>query len=102
MFTNWNNQNYNYQPSTNIVYVTGPDEAVMRATNRGADEVFFDQSKPVFYRVKVDYDGRKSWAQFSYNADNVTPVNNSVSREDFEALAKKVEELKAMITKTEE
>ena len=97
---NWNSPAYNYQSNTNIVYVTGPEEAVMRATNRGSDEVFFDQSKPIFYRVKVDYDGRKTWAAFTYSADNVATEANSdgiVTRKDFDALVNEVKELRSKI-----
>lgn len=102
----WNNPMYNSQSSTNIVYVTGPEEAVMRAGGRGSDEVFFDQSKPVFYRVKVDYDGRKTWAAFPYKVDNVdntcvksdTPVNpTAITRDEFDILVKEVKELRGML-----
>lgn len=102
---NWNNQGYGYQQSnTNIVYVTGPEEAVMRATNRGSDEVFFDQSKAVFYRVKVDYDGRKTWAAFTYTADNPATehqANSIVTREDFDALVNEVKELRDKVLNPE-
>ena len=103
---NWNNQSYtsmyNSQPVSNIVYVTGPEEAVMRATQRNSDGVYFDQNKPVFYRVKVDFDGRKTWAAFPYNVDNVdNNATGPVSREEFAALVNEVKELRSKLISTE-
>lgn len=102
---NWNNASsygmppYNSQLVSNIVYVTGPEEAVMRATQRNSDGVYFDQNKPVFYRVKVDFDGRKTWAAFPYNVDNVdNNATGPVSREEFAALVNEVKELKSKLT----
>lgn len=99
---NWNNQSYYSQPVTNIVYVTGPEEAVMRATQRNSENVYFDQSQPVFYRVKVDFDGRKSWAAFPYTVDDTTNVNSgTVTREEFNVLVNDIKELKSKLGNTE-
>ena len=97
---NWNSApSYNSQQVSNIVYVTGPEEAVMRATQRNSDGVYFDQNKPVFYRVRVDIKNKKTWAAFPYSVDNVN--NNTtgpVSREEFVALVNEVKELKSKLT----
>lgn len=57
-------------PMTNMTFVTSIEEALFKATQRNSDCVFFDQDKPIFYRVKVDADGKKSWMQFEYTAPN--------------------------------
>lgn len=102
----WNNvpqYGYNSQPISNIVYVTGPEEAIMRATQRNSEGVYFDQNKPVFYRVRVDFDGRKSWATFPYSMENVDNNANTpnVSREEFTALVNEVKELRSKLMNTE-
>lgn len=98
----YNTPSYNAQPVSNIVYVTGPEEAVMRATQRNSDGVYFDQNKPVFYRVKVDFDGRKSWAAFPYTVENVdNNATGAVSREEFAALVNEVKELRSKLVNKE-
>lgn len=87
MFGQQNNSYYGYgqpvsslPPMTNMVFVTSIEEALYRATQRNSDMVFFDQDRPIFYRVKVDNDGRKSWMQFEYAAPDVaksTPVTQA-------------------------
>lgn len=98
----WNPSGY-YQPqqqfqnnATNIVRVTSLEEAVMRTTTRGSDMVYFDQDRDVFYRVKVDWDGKKSWAEFQFMLPAVQDTA-PVSKTDFQALATKVEQLEAML-----
>jgi hypothetical protein len=76
---NWNSPNYS-QPSgwgsvqapfnTNIIYVTSVEEALMRTTVRNSEMVYFHQDRPVFYRVKMDNDGRKMWQEIPYNMPN--------------------------------
>lgn len=66
----WQNQ-YNWQrPSTNVLLVTSIDEALMKSNDRNSDYVYFHQDKSVFYRVKVDNDGRKVWQEFNYSSPN--------------------------------
>lgn len=60
---------YGLQSSTNVTYVTSVEEALFRANQRNSEMVFFHQDKPVFYRVKVDEEGKKFWAQFYYGKD---------------------------------
>lgn len=80
---NWNN----FYPSnnwpdlnrinTNISYVTSLEEALSRSNTKNSENVFFHQDLPIFYRIKVETDGRKYWQEFSYDVpksvDN-TPV----------------------------
>ena len=76
---NWNNQ-YTYnnwdRPVSNIQYVTSLDEALSRSNMRGTENVYFHQDQPVFYRIKVEQDGRKYWQEFGYSSNQVdnTPV----------------------------
>lgn len=76
---NWGNQ-YGYnnwdRPSTNIQYVTSLEEALSRSNMRGSENVYFHQDQQIFYRVKVDYDGRKYWQEFTYSSNQIdnTPV----------------------------
>ena len=86
--------NYN-QPApprhSNVILVTGPDEAVMRTPN-DADMLYIDQNKPIMYRVVSDMFGRKSLAEYPYivpNAEQDTPV----SRAEFNELVSKVNAL---------
>lgn len=55
------------QANTNIIFVTGLDEALARSNARGSDMTYFDQDRDYFYRIKVDIDGRKTWATFEYS-----------------------------------
>lgn len=77
---NWNNQ-YSYnnwdRPTSNIQYCTSLEEALSRCNMPGTENVFFHQDQMLFYRIKVERDGRKYWQGFRYslneNIDN-TPV----------------------------
>ena len=106
MFNSYNNStpSWNNQYS-NVAYVTSLEEALMRASTRGTEDVYFHQSKPIFYRVKVDYDGRKSWAAFSYtynNTDgNVDNSNIPITKDEFVQLRKDVDELKQILNAKE-
>ena len=97
----WNSTGYSYnqpqqvQNATNIIRVTSLEEAVMRTTTRGCDMVYFDQDRDVFYRVKVDWDGKKSWAEFQFTLPAIQDTT-PVSKTDFQALVNKVEQLEAM------
>ena len=99
----YSNPNYGYNSSpmynpitTNVIRVTSLDEAIMQTTKRPSDMVYFNQDKNEFYNVKVDYDGRKSWATFPYtlpNSDETTPV----SKADIANIVSRVEILEAKL-----
>lgn len=59
-----------YRLTTNAIFVTSLEEALIKTTERNSDMYYFHQDKFEFYRVKVDMEGRKSWAIFHYNAPN--------------------------------
>lgn len=95
---NWGNI---YQPqfSTNIVYVTSPEEALMRSNQRNSDNVYFNQDKAEFYRVKVDTEGRKMWQSFSYNMpdpDATAPAFKS----DLTGIMERIARLEALLKNT--
>ena len=76
---------------SNVVLVTGPDEAVMRTPN-DADMLYIDQNKPVMYRVVSDMFGRKSLAEYPYIVPNIEQ-DTLVSRAEFNDLVAKVNAL---------
>ena len=76
----WNNSNFNTpygtapsygspweRPMTNIEYVTSLEEALSRTNQRNVEKVYFHQDAPIFYRIKVDSDGKKYWQEFTYD-----------------------------------
>lgn len=77
---------------TNVTFVTSLDEALFKVTGRNCDMVFFDQDKPIFYRVKVDTEGRKSWMQFEYSGGG-NNENTPVIRKDLSQLISRIEVL---------
>lgn len=81
--------------NTNIMYVTSPEEALIRTDRRNSDVVYFDQDKNVFYRVRVDMDGRKSWAQFSYNTPNAE-TTAPATKEDILQLSERITRLEEL------
>lgn len=78
--------------NTNIVYVTSPEEALMRSNIRNSDIVYFDQDKNMFYRVKVDMDGKKSWATFMFNLPD-SSENAPATKADIQQLSDRITEL---------
>ena len=93
--------NYSYNPyssysnkyapqiSSNVLRVTTLEEAVMRTTVPGSDMIYFNQDKDEFYRVRVDFEGKKSWATFEYTSPN--NLNNSpATKYDLELLSQRL------------
>lgn len=85
-----------YQPATNVIYVSSLDEALMRTDARNADMIYFDQDKDVFYRIKVDMDGRKTWAQFNYTVPN-NKENIPATKADIDQLLTKIQRLEQRV-----
>ena len=92
------------RPLTNVTFVTSLEEALFKTTGRDCEMVYFDQDKPVFYRVKIDNEGRKSWMQFEYSG-SMHDDNSPVTRKDLLAISAKIEaiekQLKGEITNYE-
>jgi hypothetical protein len=98
-----NNWNSGYQPqfTTNIIYVTSAEEALMRTTQRNSEAVYFNQDKPIFYRVRVDNDGRKAYQEFPYSQPN-PEASMPVSMADFKSLAERLAKLEAILQQPKE
>ena len=63
------------QYNSNIIRVMSLDEALMRNNVPGSENVYFDQDRGVFYRVRTEWDGRKLFGTFSYGPEQpVAPV----------------------------
>ena len=77
---------------TNAIFVTSLEEALIKTTERNSDMIYFHQDKNEFYRVKVDMEGRKSWAAFPYNLPNQED-NAPATKADIQALAARIEAL---------
>lgn len=97
----WAPRSYsNYPPvqprlSTNTIFVTSLDEALIKTTERPSDIIYFHQDKPEFYRVKVDTEGRKTWAAFIYaspNQEDSTPATKA----DLRDIVTRIEALEAL------
>ena len=74
--------------NTNISLVTSLEEALIKSTVRGSDVVHFHQSKDVFYRIRVDWDGRKYWKEIPYGTS--ANDNNYVTRNEFNQLVERI------------
>lgn len=79
---------------TNAIFVTSLEEALIKTTERNSDMIYFHQDKNEFYRVKVDLDGRKSWAAFPYSSTN-QEENAPATKADIQSLTARIEILEA-------
>ena len=88
----WNNANFNNsfnsspygawdRPSGNIQYTPSLEDALSRCNIRNTENVIFHQDQQIFYRIKVDQDGRKYWQGFQYGP--IAQIDNTpVVRQD--------------------
>lgn len=93
--SNYNDYGRNfYSSNTNLVFVTSLEEALIRTNGPNADMVYFHQNDNLFYRVKVDGYGQKTWAEFSYD---VPSAKSSVdfTKEDFKLLEDRIAKLES-------
>lgn len=88
----WPQSNWNMQPRTNKILVTSLDEAIAKSNERNSEIVYFHQSQPIIYIVKVDMNGVKSWAQLDYNTGH-QDTNAPATKADIVSLTGKLEEL---------
>lgn len=77
---------------TNAIFVTSLEEALIKTNERNSDMIYFHQDKNEFYRVKVDAEGRKSWAAFPYNLPSQED-NTPATKADIQALVARIEVL---------
>ncbi len=99
---NWNNT-YAYswdKPISNIQYCTSLDEALSRCNMRNTEDVFFHQDQPIFYRIKVEQDGRKYWQGFQYGP--ITQIDNTpVVRQDLKNFDDRLKTIENLLFKGE-
>lgn len=103
---NWNNNNFSSplygstwdRPNTNITYVTSLEEALSRSNMRNSENVYFHQDLALFYRIKVEQDGRKYWQEFQYSQPK--PVDNTpVVKQDLVDLEGRIKQLENLLFK---
>ena len=81
------------QYNSNIIRVMSLDEALMRNNVPGSENVYFDQDRDVFYRVRTEWDGRKLFGTFSYGPEQpVASVPSAPDLNAFETRLKALEE----------
>ena len=81
------------QYNSNIIRVMSLDEALMRNNVPGSENVYFDQDRDVFYRIRTEWDGRKLFGTFSYGPEQpVAPVAPAPDFNAFETRLKALEE----------
>lgn len=89
-----NPSGWQHQLNTNVIYVTSLEEALIKTNMRNSDMIYFNQNKNEFYRIKVDMEGRKSWAAFPYSSPD-SEDNTPATKADILALSARIEELEA-------
>jgi hypothetical protein len=65
-------------------YCTSLEEALSRCNRYNTENVFFHQDQPIFYRIRVEMDGRKMWQGFRY-APNEPVDNTPVLKQDLQS-----------------
>ena len=100
--------NYGYNPNmgfqspmqSNAIFVTSLEEAIMKTVDRPSDMIYFNQNGEYFYRVKVDLDGRKSWAQYKYSLPDQN-VEAPVTRADILNLENRLKDIESKLQNRE-
>lgn len=100
-YSNNNNSGWQPQLTTNVVLVTSLEDALMRSNTRNSDMMYVHQDQPIIYRVKVDLEGRKSWAQFPYSIPDQN-ANVPATKADIQELLTRIETLEAAYTNPKE
>lgn len=89
-----NTSNWHAPFNSNVITVTSLEEALIKTTERNSDMIYFHQDKNEFYRIKVDMEGRKSWAAFPYTLPNQED-NLPATKADIQALVARIEALES-------
>lgn len=82
---------YNYVNS-NIILVTSLEEALYKTNSINSDMVYFHQTEHVFYRVKVNERGEKSWQTMNYNGAE-SDINLPVTKADIQRIEERLSKL---------
>lgn len=99
----WNPDTYNSwnTPNTNIEYVTSLEEALSRCNMRNIEKVFFHQDKNIFYRIRVDFDGKKYWQALEYNSPSAVEDTSPVTRADLTEIVSRLTKLEKHVYQPE-
>lgn len=92
---NWQDYSNSYPgfyQEPRIMYVTSLEEALSKCINRNAESIYFRQDLPIFYRIKVDNDGRKYWQEFSYALAEKSG-NTPVTQQDLSEINKRLSDI---------
>lgn len=93
---NWNNQ-YGYsnwdRPITNAQYCTGIEEALSRCNRPNTENIFFHQDQPIFYRIKVEMDGKKMWQGFKYDVLQPDSSDQPLTRSDLTDIVERIKRI---------
>lgn len=92
----------NSVPQTNVLRVTSLEEAIMRTSTAGSDVVYFHQDKDVFYRIRVDMNGNKTWKAFAFTVAEGDASSASVSRNELTPLVERISELERRLNEMKE
>ena len=97
---NFGQQSYTtYSNNSNIVLVTSLEEAVLKTVRPGSDMVYFNQNGGTFYRVKVEFDGRKTYQEFTYSLPEPVVNPTPVSREEFQEVIGRLKTLEEKLNR---
>ena len=83
-------------PTGNVIRVTSIEDAIMRTNQYGSEMVYFHQDKNVFYLVKMDMNGRKTWQEFPFTVPNQNDVVPA-TKGDMQTLLARIEAIEAKL-----
>ena len=85
------------QYNSNIIRVMSLDEALMRNNVPGSENVYFDQDRDVFYRVRTEWDGRKLFGTFSYGIEQPVAPGTPTPAPDLNAFETRLKALEEKV-----
>ena len=95
---------FNQQPAqspvrTNKIFVTSLEDALNRNAEPNSEVIYLHQDQNLLFEVKTDAQGRKVYQTYQFapfKAESAAPAAAAyVTKEEFDALAKKVDEMSA-------
>ena len=93
---NWNNQYNGYgwdRPVSNVQYCASLEDALSRCNRPNTENVFFHQDLPIFYRIKVDFDGKKYWQALEYTEPKPNEGSIPVVKSDLTDIVERLQRI---------